>query len=123
MVSIRYLFEVAELSCLKSTFALWVMSVNRTSAAAVAPRRDPVTIPIMPMPTVTAIPHTKIHWRTCWGRLMLVCCVLVLTQFPGFENSLRLLHDEEVIGGQILEAFLQAGRPGQLHTFCTGRRA
>src|SRR6267154_660641 len=44
MVSTRYLFEVAELSCLKSILAVWVTSVNRTSGASVAPIRYPIRI-------------------------------------------------------------------------------
>ena len=37
MVSTRYLFEVAEFSCLKSMPAACVMSVNCTSGAGAAP--------------------------------------------------------------------------------------
>jgi hypothetical protein len=34
------------------------------------------------------------------------------------EYSLCFLQDEEVIGGQILEALLQAGWPAELNTVC-----
>src|SRR5258708_17869938 len=104
MVSIRYLFEVAEFSCLKSIPTAWVTSVTRTSGA-VAP---PVSIHTTPKGTVHA-PACR-HLR-----------MVGLPEPAAADDPLRLLDDEEVVGRQVPERLLQPGRPDDLDGVHRGR--
>src|ERR1700751_2757743 len=51
MVSIRYLFDVAEFACVKSTWLWSVMSLNSTSGAW-ATAKSPVNITAVMQPTI-----------------------------------------------------------------------
>src|SRR5512134_3486165 len=96
MVSARYLFDVAEWFCTNAMPRALVTSVNSTPGETA--------------PAVTSHKALEAAAQPAARRPLR----MALPELPTADDPFRLLDDEEVIGRQVAERLLDAGRPGDL---------
>src|SRR5262245_33143778 len=101
MVSIRYLFEVGDASCLKSTLLAVVMSVKDTSSggAAIDNQED------------TKTPRNRKRLLPCRTKTLLS------------QNPFALLNNDQMVCRDVCENLPQGRRPEHFDPIGLGRRA
>src|SRR5262245_36004695 len=98
MVSIKYLFEVAEFSCVNRTPRPAVTSLNCTSSVATLARPNSNA-------AQTIVSGAEGDWRR----------ITELREAPPADDAFAFLDHEQMVRRQILERLLRARRPRHFH--------